>query len=134
MARKKISPDDVKKLINNDTNKFKDLYYKALHDFELVNLATDDYDMIFGSSKGFMDKLQHSFEQEYVNVKDNTNPKKVSKLLYALEPKCLMDVFWIGHFLGSKHMMDWTQGNLNFGQELLDEFTDSLDNDGVWEQ
>jgi hypothetical protein len=134
MAQKKEKQKEIfKEFIKENSTMFKKLYYQALGDFDIKKQLPNDIDSIFGTSKGFMTRLKETFPDEYDKVHNRTNHKKVSTLLYNLDPKCLMDIFWIGHFLGSKTMMDWTQGNLNFAPDLLDDFKRSSSiNDGTW--
>ena len=132
---------EIKEFKHKQEEKFKPLYYQTLGDLELKTYDSKNIDSLFGTSEGFMERLQKEFKDEYENVAKHTQHHKVITLLYSLQPKCLMDIFWIGHFLGSKTMMDWTQGNLHFAPELYEEFkrdisdfdTKGFENYGRWD-
>ena len=99
---------------------FKHMYMEALRTFESNRTYKGgDIDIILGTSKGFMNKISRTFDEEdkvncEVDSPDNFK-ENVYYYLFKLEPKCLMDVLWIGHFLGSKAMSEWVNGNFKMG-------------------
>ena len=100
-------------------NAFNQMYMEALRTFESTkSYKGANIDTILGTSKGFMEKLTEAFEDSTDKkiISPDNFKEQVYYYLFLLNPKCLMDVLWIGHFLGSKSMHNWVNGD--FKMEL----------------
>ena len=99
-------------------NAFDQMYMETLRTYESTKTYKGgNVDTILGTSKGFMKKLRETFEDNDNKITCPDNFKEqVYFYLFELNPKCMMDILWIGHFLGSKSMHNWINGD--FKMEL----------------
>jgi len=83
---------------------FQELYLDAIRRIS-SETKSDNPDTIYGTSPGFMQKLQHTFISDIEDINETTKHmtgKEINAyLLYLLEPKSIMDCFWLGHFVGA---------------------------------
>ena len=83
---------------------FQDLYLDAIRRIS-SQTKSDNPDTIYGTSPGFMQKLQQTFISDLEDINETTKNmtgKDINAyLLYLLEPQSIMDCFWLGHFVGA---------------------------------
>ena len=91
---------------------YQDLYMQALG-FITSETKSDNIDTIYGTTKGFMEKLQSLFvegkDKLEEDIKNMTGREINAYLLYTTEPKSLLDCFWLGHFIGALTHFLFTQ-------------------------
>ena len=103
---------------------FEELYLDAIR-LASSETKSDNTDTIYSTSKGFMEKLQRTFADDLEEVQHMTGREINAYLLYALNPKSIMDCFWIGHFVGA-----WTHHTfINKGHFYKNGFHTNMNDD-----
>ena len=79
------------------SNAFQELYLDAIRRIS-SQTKSDNPDTIYGTSPGFMQKLQHTFISDIEDINETTKTmtgREINAyLFYLLEPKSLLDLFF----------------------------------------
>ena len=101
----KLEWQTYKCLNKSDINQaFQELYLEAIRRMS-SQTKSDNPDTIYGTSTSFMQNLKQTFINDIEDLNNKTQTmtgREINAyLFYLLEPKSLLDCFWLGHFVGA---------------------------------